>query len=106
MKLELLKSRVLNSFIESCADNLDYKICAARLIELLQEKNLILSNNQEKRDLGLAVLNEVPNLIVGLSKARTQLISTEGYYLNSTESFICDIQKHLPYLGPIKALSA
>jgi|GEM_PF-3049304 len=106
MKLELLKSRVLNSFIESCADNLDYQICAARLIELLQEKNLVLTDIEEKRELGLAVLNEIPNLIISLSRPRTQLISSEGYRLTTTESFIKDIQKHLPYLRPFKALSA
>lgn len=106
IKLELLKSRVLNAFIESCADNPHYEICAARLIRLLQEKNLILSQSEEKRQLGLAVLQEIPNLIVGLSRARTRLISSEGYCLKSTESFIKDVQKHIPYLRPFTALSA
>tara|TARA_R110002050_G_scaffold180202_2_gene313805 strand:+ start:858 stop:1178 length:321 start_codon:yes stop_codon:yes gene_type:complete len=106
MKLELLKSRVLNSFIEGCGNNLKYEINAAQLIRLLKEKNLVLSKTSEKRELGLAVIDEIPNLIVGLSRARTQLISVEGHCLNNVECFIKDIENHLPYLRQTKALSA
>lgn len=106
MKLELLKSRVLNSFIEYCGNNLRYEIKAAQLVRLLKEKNLVLSKTSEKRALGLAVLDEVPNLVIGLSRSRTQLISVEGHCLNNVDCFIKDIENHLPYLRQVKALSA
>ena len=106
MKLELLKSRVLNAFIESCADNLNCEIHSSILIGLLQEKNLILNSYEEKHDLGIAVLDEIPNLIIGLSRVRTKLISAEGYHLKSSEDFSTDVQNHLPYLRNFKALSA
>ena len=106
MKLELLKSRVLKNFIESCGNNLNYEIKAEDLINLLKEKNLILSNTGEKRSLSMAVIEEIPNLIIGLSRARTKLISVEGYRLKDSRSFQNDIEKHLPYLHNFKALSA
>jgi hypothetical protein len=102
MKIELLKSRVLQSFIECCSTNFRYEINAECLIRILKEKNLILSDIVEKRELGLAVLNEVPNLITGLSRSRTKLISAEGYRLIGSESFVLDIKKHLPYLRQFK----
>ncbi len=106
MKLDLLKSRVLNLFIEACADSLNCEIHAAKLISLLQEKNLILNSIKEKQDLGKAVLAEVPNLITGLSRARTKLISAEGYRLKTSDDLIEDVLNHLPYLRSFKALSA
>jgi hypothetical protein len=106
MKLELLKSRVLQSFIESCSTNFRYEIKAENLIRILKEKNLVLSDTLEKRELSLAVLEEVPNLLIGISLRHKDLISAEGYRLMDAESFILDIQKHLPYLRQFKALSA
>jgi hypothetical protein len=106
MKLELLKSRVLQSFIESCSTNFRHEIKAENLIRILKEKNLVLSDTLEKRELSLAVLEEVPNLLIGISLRHKELISAEGYRLMDAESFILDIQKHLPYLRPFKALSA
>jgi len=106
MKLEFLKSRVLNSFTECCANNLHHEIKAAHLIRLLQEKNLVLDNTDDKRALGRSVIDEIPNLIVGLTRASTKLVATEGYLLKSIHEFVKDIENHLPYLRNIKALSA
>jgi hypothetical protein len=106
MKLELLKSRVLQSFIESCSTNFRHEIKAENLIRILKEKNLVLSDTLEKRELSLAVLEEVPNLLIGISLRHKELISVEGYRLMDAESFILDIQKHLPYLRQFKVLSA
>ncbi|MGK0407853.1 MAG: hypothetical protein ACJAZH_001678 [Roseivirga sp.] len=106
MKLELLKSRVLQSFIESCSTNFRHEIKAENLIRILKEKNLVLNDTLEKRELSLAVLEEVPNLLIGISLRHKELISVEGYRLMDAESFILDIQKHLPYLRQFKVLSA
>ena len=106
MKPELLKYRVLQSFIESCSANFRHEIKAENLIRILKEKNLVLSDTLEKRELGLASLEEIPNLLIGISLRRREIISVEGYRLMDAESFILVIQKHLPYLRPFKALSA